>query len=461
MHIPVSQRARALRKLTNLLKPGGIVVVSLKQGMTEQEQQKRAMHDVSVDEIEKLALDLGLVCEVMSQLTSDVLNREGVYWETLVLKLPDDGTGAFPLIRHVALNDGKSATHKLGLLRVLLRIADGHAGAVLRREKTISGERVILPLGLVALYWIHQYKDLIDVHGLFQTPASSPNMGFMKRNGWHSLKKYQSSDFRVGNLFVGDDAVALHRTITQCAQNIRDMPCKYITLPNSKSQVFEATSQTVRAKQSLFLDLQSLTQWGEFSLPESTWLAMTRYACWIEPVLVSEWAKTMESYKGNQHYLKSQQQPSMLAALNWEAPKRSTSHVRDRFNKLAGSHLMSCVWSAKPIKQKYDIDHSMPFSRWPNNDLWNLLPSDVKVNNEKRDNLPSVQTLKQSKSRMQEWWSMAWLDDSGPEEKQRFFAEANLALPGLLYNNESIDDVFEALDMQRGRLRDLQQLNEW
>jgi 2-polyprenyl-3-methyl-5-hydroxy-6-metoxy-1,4-benzoquinol methylase len=89
MHIPISQRARALRKLTNLLRPGGIVVMSLKQGMSEQEQQERAMYDVSVDEIEKLALELGLVCEVMPKVTSDALNRDGVYWETLVLKLPE------------------------------------------------------------------------------------------------------------------------------------------------------------------------------------------------------------------------------------------------------------------------------------------------------------------------------------------------------------------------------------
>lgn len=461
MHIPLGQRARALRKLTNLLKPGGTIVLSLKQGMTKQEQQNRAMHDVSVDEIEKLSLELGLACEVMPQVKEDALKRDGVYWETLVLKLPDDGTGAFPFIRHVALNDGKAATHKFGLLRVLLRIADGHAGAVLRREKTITGERVILPLGLVALYWIHQYKDLIDEYGLFQRPGKSANMGFMHKDGWHRLTQYQSSDFRVGNLFVGEDATALHRTISQCAQNIRDMPCKYITLPNSDKQVFEAHAKTVSAKPSLFLDVQSLTKWGEFSLPESTWLAMTRYACWIEPVLVSEWAKTMESYAGNKNYPRNQKQPSMHTALGWEAPKRTTSHVRDRFEQLASANSMACIWSAKPIKKKYDIDHGMPFSRWPNNDLWNLLPSDVKVNNDKRDKLPSAQTLKQSKERMQEWWSMAWLGESAKEESSRFFAEANLALPGLSYNNESIDDVFEALELQRGRLRDLQQLKEW
>ena len=461
MHVPVSQRARALRKLTNLLKPKGMIVMSLKQGMDDTELLNHHMYNASINEIESLALDLGLVCEVMQQVNADALKQKSMHEEILVLKLPDDGSGAFPFIRHVALNDGKAATHKFGLLRVLLRIADGHSGAVLRREKTISGEKVILPLGLVALYWIHQYKDLIDEYGLYQRPGASPNMGFMQKDGWHLLKKYQSSDFRIGNLFVGEDAIALHRTISHCAQNIRNMPCKYITLPNTNKQVFEAYTKTVRAKPSLFLDLQSLQEWGEFSLPESTWLAMTRYACWIEPVIVSEWTKTMASYQGNQKYPDSQKQPSMQSALSWEAPKRSTNHVRERFNQLAGSYNMACVWSAKPIKKQYDIDHGMPFSRWPNNDLWNLLPSNVKVNNDKRDKLPSAQTLKQAKTRIQEWWSMAWLDERIVGERKRFFAEANLALPGLLYSNESINDVFEALELQRGRLRDLQQLKEW
>ena len=84
------------------------------------------------------------------------------------------------------------------------------------------------------------------------------------------------------------------------------MPCKYITFPNQASnsdkKVFEVANKTVKAKDSLFLDLQTLEQWGEFSLPESTWLAFNRYACWIEPVLVNEWVKTMASYSGNRQY---------------------------------------------------------------------------------------------------------------------------------------------------------------
>jgi hypothetical protein len=323
-------------------------------------------------------------------------------------------------------------------------------------------------LGLVSLYWIHQYKDLIDHHGLFQTPSKSPNMGFMKKGGWSELSQRTSSDFRVGNLFTGDDAVALCKTLSACAQNIRDMPSKYITLPNSDARVFEVTSKTVKPVQSLFLDLDTLTQWGEFSLPESTWLALSRYACWIEPVIVSEWVKTMASYSGNKQYSDPDKQAYLYQSLNWLEPIRTTTEVRNRFDVLKSNHVMQCVWSAKALKNKYDIDHSMPFARWPNNDLWNLVPSDQKVNNEKRDRLPTELKLMAAKERMLDWWKIAWLDDvditANVALKQRFFAEANIALPGLPglpSDNLSIDDLFEALLLQRGRLREMQQLREW
>ncbi|MFT6920214.1 MAG: hypothetical protein ACJA2G_002863 [Cognaticolwellia sp.] len=249
--------------------------------------------------------------------------------------------------------------HKLALLRVLLRIADGHAGAVLRREPSPFDDRVILPLGLVALYWCHQYKDLIDSHNIFQTPNKSPNMGFMKANGAQKLTHRSASDYRIGNLFTGDDAVALHKTLSAAVSNIQTMPCRYITFPNreanSDNTVFEVASKTVKAKDSIFLDLQTLEQWGEFSLPESTWLAFNRYACWIEPVLVSEWVKTMASYAGNAQYKAPENQYKLAQALNWEAPKRRTVEVRKRFkiiqNALPKDQQIQCVWSAKSLKK--------------------------------------------------------------------------------------------------------------
>jgi len=472
MHIPPSDRARSIRKLANLLKPGGKLVISLRHGQTDEECKQRKMHHVCADELKQLATDVGLFTKLETSKEEDKLGRNHVSWQTVVLQMPDDGTGAFPFIRHVAINDGKSATHKLALLRVLLRIADGHPGAVLRRESSPFGDRVILPVGLVALYWCHQYKDLIDTHQLYQTPNKSPNMGFMKPDGWHKLTHRTASDYRIGNLFTGDDAKALCKTISAAVSNIKTMPCRFITLPNSDETVFEVASKSVKAKDSIFLDLKTLEQWGEFSLPESTWLAFNRYACWIEPVLVSEWVKTMATYSGNAEYSSPEKQFHLYQALNWLEAKRTTVEVRNRFEQIKkhqpNSELMQCVWSAKPLKKNYDIDHSMPFARWPNNDLWNLLPTDSKVNNQKSDRLPTEHKLKTAKERIQHWWQAAWLDNTDEpstscvnNQWQRFFAEANIALPGLDSDNSSIDDLFEALVIQRSRLKEMQQLVEW
>lgn len=510
MHIPQSDRTRSIRKLANLLKPGGKLVITLRHGQTEEELKQRKMHTVCADELKRLAIDVGLFTILETPKEEDKLGRNHVSWQTVVLQMPDDGTGAFPFIRHVAINDGKSATHKLALLRVLLRIADGHPGAVIRRESSPFGDRVIVPAGLVALYWCHQYKDLIDTHQLFQSPNKSLNMGFMKPDGWHKLTHRSASDYRIGNLFIGEDAIAQYKTISAAVSNIKNMPCRYITFPNkeanSKQTVFDVASKTVKAKDSIFLNSQTLEQWGEFSLPESTWLAFNRYACWIEPVLVSEWVKTMASYSGNAEYSTPEKQFHLYQALNWLEPKRTTTEVRNRFEQLKHQkpEIAQCVWSAKALTQQYDIDHSMPFSRWPNNDLWNLLPTESDVNNQKSDRLPTEQKLKQSKERIQHWWQEAWLNNNTgsvatyskneaksdevnemsagyaisaelfiapiklqqtPDvmntQSKRFFAEANIALPGLSSDNTSIDDLFEALVIQRGRLKEMQQLREW
>lgn len=464
MHIPTSDRARSIRKLANLLKPGGKLVISLRHGHSDDE---RVMHNVCSDELTNLGKVAGLYPLHTGEFESDQLGRDNVNWQTVVLQLPDDGSGAFPFIRHVAINDGKSATHKLALMRVLLRIADGHPGAVIRREDG----RVILPAGLVALHWCHQYKILIDDNQLFQTPDKNNkiNMGFMKPNGWHQLTNRAASDYSVGNLFIGDDALALHRTLSAAVQNIRDMPCKYITLPNSEQNVFEVAANSVKAKESLFLDLESLSQWGEFSLPEHIWLAFSRFACWIEPVIVSEWTQTMRSYQGNT----SKPMHEINNALQWLDPKRTTVDVRKRFDELNTiNNPQHCVWTHQKLanrankKSNVQIDHCFPFARWPNNDLWNLLPTDAKANGEKSDRLPTARRMKNAKEPISNWWQSAWLNEKQNETEQsnisrQFFAQANIALPGLNSDNTSIDDLFEAMELQRGRLKEMQQLREW
>ncbi len=113
MHLPTGDRPRAFRKIINLLKPGGLLAIVLRDGPAD---QARGIHPVSLEEIEGLARDHGAFVERHTE-AEDHLGRPGIRWIQVAIRLPDDGTGALPLLRHVILNDDKSSTYKLALLR--------------------------------------------------------------------------------------------------------------------------------------------------------------------------------------------------------------------------------------------------------------------------------------------------------------------------------------------------------
>jgi hypothetical protein len=136
--------------------------------------------------------------------SKDRLGRPDVKWTQVLVRLPDDGTGALPLLRHIILNDSKSASYKLALLRVLCRIADGAAGYA---RYAADGD-VVVPLGLVALYWIRLFIPLLK-EGF---PQRSNNRGFdglgFVRDGFRELAEGSHLDLRVGMAFAHERASA-------------------------------------------------------------------------------------------------------------------------------------------------------------------------------------------------------------------------------------------------------------
>jgi SAM-dependent methyltransferase len=172
MHVRPADRPRAFRKLVSLLRPGGLLTISLCDGPEEPEQ---GMHPVNLADIERLAVDHGLVIARIHR-QPDLQGRPDVFWICIAMRLPDDGTGALPLLRHVILRDDKSSTYKLGLLRSLCRIADGWAGMAREAEDG----HVALPLGLVALTWLRLFLPLVKA----DLPQSALNTRGVERLGF-------------------------------------------------------------------------------------------------------------------------------------------------------------------------------------------------------------------------------------------------------------------------------------
>ena len=456
MHVLPSKRERAFRIISELLAPGGLVVFTLRHGDDEQENIERGFHPVSSGELELFAKHRALA-QVPCKGSEDHLARSHVRWETLVFKLPDDGTGSLPLLRHIIVNDDKTATYKLGLLRALIRIAEGVPGMVTRRTDDI----VEIPFGLVGLYWLKLYMPLLLQYKLVQIPrqnlVNQTGLGFAKPQHFFQLNdRISPFDLRIGATFNEDTARIVIGTIKDICKNIQDMPADRITYPGRKNQVFQCDKKTVRTNNVKFwrIDKESLSEFGVFKVPVEVWQCMGQYACWLEPVIVNEWAKLMQGFE-------TQYDDTVYyKALQWDEGRRDTQSVRSRVQQLQqNGEKIHCIWTANRIRNEhYEIDHCFPWSRWYNNDLWNLMPASVKANGEKSEKLPSAPLLHHSRDRITDWWDAAYINST---MKERFLMEAEAALPLVSDSISDLAIIFEAMMHQRARLKADQQLVEW
>lgn len=450
MHVaPGEDRKRAFRKLASLLKPGGRMVFSLRRKLPDDS----SAHETSVSELRALANEKLLELK-LEHSSEDACGRSGVRWDTVVFELRDDGTGALPLLRHIIVNDAKSSTYKLALLRVLTRIADGSSGLMLERDEDF----VTLPFGLVALYWVRAFKPLI-LDGDFQQQGNpSVGLGFA-RDGFRALSQISATEFRPGANFRGADAEMLFMAIRDARNTIKQMPAFHTTFPNGVEPIFPCESKPIRVQTSITLDMEFFSAFGTFQVPLRIWDALAEHACWIEPAIIGEWANLMRSYERASNRERSIGE--YLEALRWPEHARSTTEVRNLVGAFqeAGKPVY-CVWSDKRLGKEFAIDHGLPFARWPNNDLWNLLPASRIVNSQKADRLVSADRLEKARSRILEWWETAYLDD---RFARRFRAEAGASLPGIAGFSETLepDAVFAGFQNQRVRLKINQQLAEW
>ncbi|MEH3102598.1 MAG: methyltransferase domain-containing protein [Sphingomonas phyllosphaerae] len=453
-HVAPLDRPRAFRKLATLMKPGGVLVMTLRHGTAPSGMQ---MHPTSTGEIEGLARAHGL--EVLRVTASeDQGGRADVTWHIMALRMPDDGTGALPLVRGIVLSDEKSSTYKLALLRAVARIAEyAPAAATLVPD---GRDAVEVPLGLVALNWLRMYLPLVRAR-LPQMPGNvgTERLAFAK-DGFEALLAFGTApiELRVGSSFAGEQARAVTSAISRAAHIIARMPATFTRYPNSDAQVFGVTRPRRTVALVTVLDIETLRGWGLIEVPGHLWRAMSRFGSWIEPMLVAEWSRLMRTYADRMGLAV----PPGVAetALAWVEPARSTSLGRDIAGRLLDRGLpMTCVWTGRPLKPNcFDIDHCLPWSVWPCADLWNLMPALTRVNqHEKRDRLPSAAAMANARDRIIRWWDAAYLDDDAL--RPRFLREAAAALPLSSAQNSAV--VYDALEWRRLRLWQDQQVPQW
>ncbi|MFD5633666.1 class I SAM-dependent methyltransferase [Streptomyces sp. NPDC127077] len=83
MHLPPSQREQAMERLTVLLAPSGLLVVSLRRGDPPTD---RMMFDVPAQEVVRAGEQTGLQTVRVVEEGTDQLGRATVWWQTVALR---------------------------------------------------------------------------------------------------------------------------------------------------------------------------------------------------------------------------------------------------------------------------------------------------------------------------------------------------------------------------------------
>ena len=452
MHVAPEERARAFRKLVILLKPGGAIALTLRHGTAE---DHRGIYEVTLGEVEHLAANHGAFVQ-RAETGPDELGRSSVSWTNVLVRLPDDGTGALPLLRHIILNDDKSSTYKLALLRVICRIADGASGFAWDS----SNGHVAIPLGLVGLYWLRLFKPILSA-GLPQTPTNNglDGLGFVKE-GFRALVGISHLDFKIGSQFT-QNGDAVHAALKDACRTICLMPAAHITYPNGAPVL--QTNPIVRSPRpsTIRFDEVYLSSFGHMLIPEHLWRAIRRFDVWIEPALVAEWTRLIKEYALRQG--RQIEEATIAGTMAWSNPSREVRLARNRAVALMTDEKLFCVWTGKALTNlTLDIDHCIPWSSWPCEDLWNLLPADRALNQrQEREKLPSLELLRAAESRIKDWWATGFVDSGDNGLRRRFHVEASASLPTIRSSNFNLDDVFDAVALLQLRLTQDQQVPVW
>jgi hypothetical protein len=443
-HLPRHALFDAVFSLLRLTRPHGRVLVSIpsvpSSGRTLDAEHRdpdgRLFTPIVPGELQLLFERCGFAT-IGSWEDPDSLGRPGISWSTLLFELESTG-GSRPLDLVEGIlssREKKVATYKLALFRALCEIA-------LTQPRLASWHaqgRVAVPLEAIAARWIRYYWPLFD------SPVFLPQMNGELGAGKHRLgfaselqALIDAYPRRVGlgafavqerNGTLDARSAALRRRLmTKLRHVIREGPATYAGGSLERGRVFEHDEQSV------FLE-------GDL------WRELVLTGHWIQEAIVLRWAELTERLSGGE--VAAGTVVSQLLRNDRELVDRETADAREIYAALPD---LRCVWTDRPVKGGFAVDHVLPFSLWRSNDLWNLLPAAPSVNGSKSDRLPERAFLLGRRSAVVSYWEAA-----RTRRPQRFEREAaglaGAASPSLDVLFDAMAEAVEVTALQRGAER--------
>lgn len=397
MHLPQHQLFDAAFAIRQVLKSNGRLLISLPLSRGEALQDDRDTHgrlfkSYAPDEIALLFERLGFQ-EVGRWQNADAMARAGTTWYTVLLELRSK-TIQRPLdqIEAILNRDKKEATYKLALFRALAEIATQEA----RRAIWMPGGEVGVPLERIAQLWMQYYWPIVannrfvpqsqaegaDGKSLKFRSALAQLAGAFTQQGDHAGLTSWYLAQTSGTLPV-DIQTASKQTLRVIAQTIKDGPVTFSGGALESGPVFRYDAQSRCV-------VMAADLWRELCL----------MGHWVSDAVIVRWAALTQRFGVRQGVTAADVLPLLLAK---PEPQRATALARRAFE---AARVDQCIWTGKPLRQQFAVDHVIPFSLWGNNDLWNLVPADPKANLSKSDKLPSAELLIHAKDRLVCSWAV-------------------------------------------------------
>ncbi len=328
-------------------------------------------------------------------------------------------------ISKIIERDSKTTTYKFALLRGVIDIIQDNSPYISFVEK-----RVQIPTGLLIEKWLMYYYPILQSQTSIPQINGETNLAFSNQlckliADYESRGGFSAFYNDLKNKGIPED---LQSDFFELAKKLRDtitkMPMKYIgrSITNDFYSIFNYENQTIKRRSTI--DIETLIKdFGTFSIPFEYYEAFKILGSFIngQDSILFKWAEFSVNASGSNLSVHKVLNEVLKSPITLRDIKESKKLYKDILQKEGNIY---CVWTGRKISN-YDIDHLIPFSVWKNNDLWNLLPSDKRINNQKRDKIPTPEIIERQKNLILDYWGIILESQS-----KRFQKEIQVALLG-------------------------------
>jgi len=460
MHIPEHDLFECASQMRDMLIPGGILLLSGSVGRegisANRDPQGRLFIERPAEELQLLFERLGF--RLVSKHENEDSFARTVQWYTLVMQRASGKTPrSVDEIETIITRDKKVATYKLALLRALCEVAQKES----HMAKWIGDGLVSVPLGLVAEKWLLYYWPIIELDitqdkwaVMPQTQGMEKNKPIAFRRSIHDLIRFYQAhgglsamhhDYKSGSVPPGAQLL-LDLAINTIARTIVAGPVTYAggSLEGANSY-FGFVGRRSALHRCTGPD-SACERLGRILVPAGTWREMCLIGHWVGESLVLRWAELTHQLSNRTVAVKDVVERLLIIP----ETERDVHFARSVYGS---SSDLRCVWTDEPLNMRFAVDHTVPFSVWHNNDLWNLLPAAPMVNSRKSDKLVTKELLLRQRDAIIEYWAMLKTAAEG-----RFTVEVGRSLVRGRYDPANwqalafaglVENV-EALAIQRG-----------